>query len=240
MNKIKLNINNLTRLWKMAGETFENYFEDEAIFWSQIKNSEWPNRVWTNKPLTEETILKIKSRMRIESGLTFSYFSEIKKRNLLMNDNDFKFKSLQSGMSLPLTNKFSTQKQIDFKEVTGKTDAKLWSESFYEAFNYNISTETVLRTKNDIQYFLSYHESELVGTIVLFVTEKVAGIHSLGILPAKRKQGLATDIMHAILNTAIDQDLTLATLQASEMAKEMYLKMGFSFDFLMENFQLKH
>lgn len=238
MNNIKLNINNLTRLWKMAGETFESYFEDEDIFCSQINNSEWPNRVWTDKTLSEDTILKIKSRMENESGLTFSYFSENKKRNPLRNNKHFVLKSVQYGMSLPLTNKFNTQKQIDFKKVTCKTDAELWSKSFYEAFNYNINTETVLRTKNDIQYSILYHEKELVGTIVLFITEKVAGIHSLGILPAKRKQGLATDIMHEILNTSIDQDFTLATLQASEMAKKMYLKIGFSLDFLMENFQL--
>lgn len=61
-------------------------------------------------------------------------------------------------------------------------------------------------------------------------------MHSLGIIPQKRKQGFATEIMRHTLNKAIDQNLSLATLQASEMAKEMYLKLGFSLDFLMKNY----
>ena len=73
----------------------------------------------------------------------------------------------------------------------------------------------------------------------MYTTGKTLGVHALGIDPDQRKQGYATEIMHHVLNKGIDQGASTATLQASEMAKNMYLKMGFTHDFLMENYQLK-
>jgi len=141
-------------------------------------------------------------------------------------------------MSLPLKTKFEIQNSVNLQKVTNKQSSALWYSAFYNAFKYKITTETVIKTKNEIQYFLIYLKDELVGTIVLFNTDKVAGIHSLGILPSKRKLGFANETMCLILNIAIDQNLSLATFQASEMAKEMYVEMGFSNDFIIENYQL--
>ncbi len=240
MNKTELNIDNLTRLWKVAGKAFQGFDENLAYSLSKIKNSEWPNRVWANKPVSQGLIPKIKLEMERISGLTFSNFNENNVKNSLIADDDFVLKSTQYGMSLPLGKKFKTRKNMDFKQVKTKSDADLWGRAFYQAFNYNIGAETVLKTKRDILYFLVFYKEELVGTIVLFSTGQVAGIHSLGIIPSQRKNGFATEIMYSILNLAIDKNLTLATLQASEMAKEMYLKMGFTSDFLMENYVLKN
>lgn len=174
--------------------------------------------------------------MHKENGLSFSYFNEDTKKS--PSNNNFTLKSLQYGMSLPLKTKFEIQNSVNLQKVTNKQSSALWSSAFYNAFKYKISTETVIKTKNEIQYFLVYHKDEIVGTVVLFNTDKVAGIHSLGILPSKRKLGFANETMCQILNIAIDQNLSLATLQASEMAKEMYVEMGFSNDFIIKNYQL--
>lgn len=142
-------------------------------------------------------------------------------------------------MSLQLNNKFIIGMKLDFKRVENESDAKTWSNSFRKAFGYEISLQIITKTKEEIPFYLVYLEEELIGTVILHITKNIAGIHSLGILPEKRKQGFATQIMHHTLNKSIDQNLSLATLQASEMAKDMYLKLGFSVDFLMENYQIK-
>lgn len=241
MNKINTNKNNLFQLWKVAGQSFQNYFEEDGIYCSYIENSQWPNRIWTKEALSEENIKKIRLNIEKHNNFTFSnFYTEIKSTSLI-SPNDFTIKSEQYGMSLlSPTTKFNTSKNINFRRVKDKKDAKIWSEGFYEAFRYEISIETILQTKESIPYFIVLHEQELVGTIILFKTDKTLGIHSLGIVSSKRRQGLAIEIMRHCINNTVDQNTSLVTLQASEMAKKMYLKLGFSIDFKMGNYKLNN
>ncbi|ETN95486.1 GNAT family N-acetyltransferase [Zhouia amylolytica] len=239
MNKTALNINNLTNLWTVAGEVFQGYSEHNGVYCSHIKNTQWPNRLWTDTPLSAGLKHQLKGSMEKIPGLTFSYFNN-GHTSPFQTDPDFMLKSKQYGMSMELTEKFGSKKIFDFRTVTNREEAELWSKAFHLAFNYNISVETVLNTMNTIPYILVSEEEVLVGTVILHITEQVAGIHSLGIVPSQRKKGYATEIMYHIMNEAIDSDSKLATLQASEMARAMYEKMGFTTDFLMENYTLKN
>ncbi len=240
MKNTALNINNVTHLWKVAGEAFEGYKENSSYEYSLIKNSEWPNRIWTNKVLTKDAADEIKLEMEKDQRLTFSFFNKGNEKSALLTGDGFTLKSKQYGMSLPLESKFKIEKNIDFVRVNDKVNALLWSSTFFEAFKYRVGVETIIKTSKEVQYFLVYHQQEIVGTIALLITNDVIGIHSLGILPSQRKKGLAKEIMHYVLNNSIEQNHRLATLQASEMAKNIYLKMGFSIDFIMENYTLKN
>ncbi|WP_281980177.1 GNAT family N-acetyltransferase [Tenacibaculum mesophilum] len=239
MKKIASNINNLTSLWKTAATPYQGYHKETSFESAYIQNAQWPNRIWTNLSPSKNQLKEVQQQMLGEGKLfTFSLFTLSSQENNMELDAKIKLKSTQYGMSLELKEKFETQRQIDFKRVKNKEEAGIWSNAFFKAFNYEISTATILKTKETIPYYLVYFEQELVGTIILYTTNTIAGLHSLGIIPEKRKQGFATEIMRHTLNKAIDQNLSLATLQASEMAKEMYLKLGFSLDFLMENYIL--
>ncbi|GFD96445.1 hypothetical protein KUL156_47150 [Alteromonas sp. KUL156] len=239
MKKIASNINNLTSLWKTAATPYQGYHKETSFESAYIQNAQWPNRIWTNLSPSKNQLKEVQQQMLGEDKyFTFSLFTLSSQENNMELDAKIKLKSTQYGMSLELKEKFETQRQIDFKRVKNKEEAGIWSNAFFKAFNYEISTATILKTKETIPYYLVYFEQELVGTIILYTINTVAGLHSLGILPEKRKQGFATEIMRHTLNKAIDNNLSLATLQASEMAKEMYLKLGFSLDFLMENYIL--
>lgn len=239
MNTALLNIDNLTQLWSMAGETFHGYKNHEGIHTSIIENSQWPNRVWTNAVLSEKSLQKIETQMGSNKGMTFSNFNLDSTKNPSITETGLSLKSIQYGMSLPLETKFETEKKVEFVRVTLDLEAELWSNLFFKAFNYRISVETILKTANDIPFFLVYHEEEPVGTVIMYTTGTILGVHALGIDPDHRKQGYATEIMHHVLNMGLAQGASMATLQASGMAKNMYLKMGFSHDFLMENYQLE-
>ncbi|MCO7186330.1 GNAT family N-acetyltransferase [Tenacibaculum sp. XPcli2-G] len=239
MKKIASNINNLTSLWKTAATPYQGYYKETSFESAYIENAQWPNRIWTNLSPSKNQLKEVQQQMLVEDKyFTFSLFTLSSQENNMELDAKIQLKSTQYGMSLELNEKFETQRQIDFKRVKNKEEAGIWSNTFFKAFNYEISTATILKTKETIPYYLVYFEQELVGTIILYTINTVAGLHSLGILPEKRKQGFATEIMRHTLNKAIDNNLSLATLQASEMAKEMYLKLGFSLDFLMENYIL--
>lgn len=177
--------------------------------------------------------------MNRNKQITFSYFNHHGRKPSLIDKSGFKLKSIQYGMSLPLNSKFKVEKSLVLKKVGDKVNAVLWSQAFHNAFGYKIAAETISNTCENIEYYLIMNEEILVGTIVLLATNTTIGIHSLGIIPSQRKKGYGKDIMHTVLNRAIDETYDLATLQASEMAKNMYTNMGFSLDFIMENYTLK-
>ncbi|CAL2086634.1 GNAT family N-acetyltransferase [Tenacibaculum sp. 190524A02b] len=240
MNTYQLNIQNLTTLWKIAGKTFSCYYTANEIHSVYLKNSSWPNRIWINTPLNHTLVNDLKKQMTNLKGVTFSYFNRSKQKSSLVGTPSFSIKSIQYGMHLDLRNmkKYQFHNSLNFIQVHNKEEAILWSDTFYQAFNYIISVETLLKTLKDIQYFLVFNQEEIIGTVVLFNTYKIAGIHSLGIIPSQRNKGFASKIMKEIINLAIDKNMDTATLQASEMAKNMYLNLGFTFDFLMENYLL--
>ncbi|TMU54469.1 GNAT family N-acetyltransferase [Flagellimonas algicola] len=239
MKKTTENIENLTGLWKLAGQQFIGYEKDNTILSSFIQGSEWPNKIWTEAPLSEDLISQLRDKMEQNPQLTFSYFNTNTTDNPLLTERSFELQFNQTGMSMPLKSLFATQKVLDFKRVETGLQAALWSTAFQSAFGYDFGARTLEKTLDKVPYYLVYHNKELVGTIILYKIGKIAGVHALGIIPEKRKQGYATEIMYNILNKAIKDGLEWATLQASPMAKNMYLKMGFTVDFLMQNYKLK-
>ncbi|UII26722.1 GNAT family N-acetyltransferase [Fulvivirga maritima] len=238
MKNRTLNIENLTQLWKTVAKPYDAHTIESDYEFITIQELQWPNRIWNKKPLTHQVLEQIIKEMKRHSSMPFSHFVANNAPSELTNNN-LTFKANQYGMSLPLHQKFSIEKEMETRRVDSKADAELWSSAFASAFGYKILPETIIKTKNEIPYSLLYHNNELVGTIILFITEEIAGIHSLGIIPAKRKHGYAQAAMKHILNQAIDLKATVATLQASEMARNMYLQLGFSQDFIMKNYVLK-
>jgi N-acetylglutamate synthase-like GNAT family acetyltransferase len=118
--------------------------------------------------------------------------------------------------------------------------AKTWSQLFQDAFGYEISIDTVYKTKNSIEYYIGKHNGVPVGTAVLFVdSHGIAGIHSMGIIPSQRRKGYAEKLLIHMMNIAKIKGAAYATLQASDMGKGLYFKTGFQQDFIIKTF-IKH
>ena len=239
MNTTQLNIHNLGQLWETAGKASDGFKKGDGYFVSMAENGEWPNRIWATETLSEETMADIDSEMNTFKQIMFSHFNETETETTLLKEHGFELKSEQYGMSLQLSSKFEVEKTMELERVNSYENAKLWSQAFYDAFQYEISLDTIVNAMEDIPFFLVKNEEALVGTLILFAAGKVLGIHSLGIRPTQRKKGYAKEIMHHVLNNAIEKNYAQATLQASEMAKNMYALMGLTFDFMMKNYKLK-
>ena len=238
MNNTTLNIDNLTSLWKDAASYYNGNMSNAYYESAYIKSSAWPNKVWAKGSAPLLSFEKAKSELEnITSGLTYVHFYPITDEGSTTPLANFQLKSVQYGMSLPLNTPFNATKRLSLTRVNEQGAAILWSNSFEKAFGYNISPDTLLKSHETIPYYLIYFQGSLIGTAILWQTGKVAGIHSLGILPEHRKKGFATEAMYQVLNEAMAHNASLAVLQASEMAKGLYAKMGFSLDFMMENYR---
>lgn len=242
MERIKNNIDNVTSLWATVSQPFNGCASDGSISYAQVKASEWPNKIWVNQILTKRLLADIKELVKTSqshmSFVDFEYEEQTDHKNLIIN-NGFKVTSSLPGMSLKLTKPFETKTKLQFSLVTHASEAKIWCDIFKQSFGYVISEDLVTKSFHKVNYYVAYNDNIPVGTVKLYQTNKVAGIYSLGVPSIMRGNGYAKQIMHFILNKAIQQDATLVTLQASKLAVNMYEKLGFQNDFTMHSYKLK-
>lgn len=240
MDITKSNINNLAHLWKTASSSFQTYFEQEEYSYCFIPNSQWPNRIWTNSKINNNILQKIADEIETnDNEIIFSFFNANSLLNAeLINGLPFTEKSVQYGMSMVLGNKYNLNNRLIFAKVESNQEILEWCNAFESSFNYKISKETLQNNVHKTDFYLIYFNGNIAGTIMLHLTDDIAGIHSLGIIPEMRAKGIARDAMKKILNISIDRKARYAVLQASEMAKKMYESMGFTTQFTMHNYQL--
>lgn len=234
----QVNIGNLVSLWQVAAKAIK---KPNGLQYLWVKNSEWPNRIWTSKALSPALLKEVINIIKANTiSLTFSHF-ELEKQNDLGLPKQYGLieKSKQYGMSLALHKRFDYDVRLVFKQVESEEDAQLWSTLFYESFNYIISPKVIFETRLTITYFIALFDGEPTGTLAYYQTKDIAGIHSLGIKPAMRKRGFAKEITYYVLNHAINSKARLATLQASESAKPLYEAVGFTTQFIMRNYRLE-
>lgn len=235
----KLNIDNLTSLWTKVGQAVGHYMSENEYELSLVQNSEWPNKIWIKQAPTNELLIGISQRMAsCEQHLVFPLWNIYPTEGSEIIPADFIQKSVQTGMSLQLEEPFPSSSSLTFKRVSTTAEAKLWAEIYPKCFGYMIGEEILIRTMDKIEYNLFHFNDELVGTAIYYPNEQVAGIHGVGVVPEMRRRGFAEEIMYILLNRAITAGIPYATLQASELGKGIYKRLGFSEDFIIKNYVL--
>lgn len=241
-NLIHANIKNLTSLWETVGITFNSYSKTQDFEYCEIKDSQWPNRLWLHENITPKKLGLIKQKIaRTDSNITLPiwniYDHEIEESILKCNGFNLKFE--QVGMSLKPDIPFEINSDLIIQLVTNTTEANIWSALFLKSFGYIISSETIDKTLHKINYYIAFKDGIAVGTAIIHNTNNVAGIHSVGIPPEMRRRGYAEKIMKLLINIAIENQNKHITLQASNMGKNLYLKLGFEEQFVIKNYILQ-
>jgi len=239
-NIIQANITNLTSIWRQAAELFDSCYLLDDFNYCFIENSDWPNRLWFNGEITETIINEVKDKLfstpnpitvscwNIDDGTSYN----------LLKKAGFKEKSVQIGMSLELKERPKKKLRLNFNRVSNADQAGLWAEIYPKAFGYRISEEIVEKSWGEIEFYLATYDEEPVGTAIVYQTGNIVGIHGIGIIPDKRRQGFAEEIMEFALNRAAILGASHVTLQASVMGKGLYRKLGFKEDFVLKNYVL--
>lgn len=141
-------------------------------------------------------------------------------------------------MSLKLEKSYDLNENFKLLLVSNKKEATIWAELFQKSFGYVIGDKTVLKTLKNINYYLALDGNKPVGTTLTFETDSIIGAHSVGVPPHNRRKGYADKIMKALINKGIENNNEYMVLQASEMGKGLYLKLGFQANFLIKNYVL--
>ena len=142
-------------------------------------------------------------------------------------------------MSLKISNPYKTQFRSSFERIVNPHRAKVWAELYPKAFGYRISEEIIEKSCGSIEFYLASKHGEPVGTLIVYQTGDIVGIHGIGVSPEMRRQGFAEEIMKFAINRAIDLKASYATLQASAMGRGLYDKLGFKEDFTIKNYILE-
>ncbi len=241
MNNIKLNIENLTSLWRAVSEPFDSYFREPDFNYSLIKNSEWPNRLWFEQDINKEKVLLAKNRIiSCPTNLVIPYWDIYNSNSFkILEENGFNLKFEQIGMSLKRDYIFAELSSLNLKTVSTQKEAELWSELFSKSFGYHINPILLSKSQENTTYYIAYHKDEAVGTGILHSANNVSGIHSVGIIPEQRRKGYAEQIMKCLINKSIEINSHQITLQSSDMGKGLYLKLGFEEQFVIKNYELQ-
>lgn len=237
MDLIDANINNLTTLWKTGGKLAGFYNEYKRYSLSISETGEWPNRLWFNEALEEPLIKTIQKKWNLSKVSVPIWGENMEQKASILKSAGFKERHSQVAMSRSLMQVAVPSERVVMSQVKSEPEAAIWSKLFEEAFGYEISANTVSRTMDFIAYFIGEHHGIPIGTVMLFMDKQgVAGIHSIGILPAQRRKGFAEEILIHILHAAKLAGASYATLQASEMGMGLYAKMGFQKDFQIKTY----
>lgn len=243
MNTIGDNLENLYSLWRCAGENVSSNTMQNDLEMSLNSKAQWPNKIWLNElnvPLSARDLEQYIKRANVD--LSFPVVNENSEQIDMLEKKGFRLSSELIGMSLKPGLSFDDNSTLILRNVNEYDSAKQWSIAFQKSFGYQIDTETILRTSEKVSYLLGAVEGKIVGTVALFSHKPAkAGIHSMGIVPDRRRNGYAEMMFVKVLNLLIDKAIELVTLQASGMGAGLYLKYGFQKDFTIKNFTLtKH
>ena len=238
---IKANWENLTSLWKTAGNPFQANFEGPIFDYCEINHSEWPNRLWFHEDITQNDVeLALQKIKTSRTRLTIPYRDIYDSKSYeILETNGFTKAFEQVGMSLRLTKPLSLDNNLEVRLISNPSEIKIWTGIYPLAFGYHISEEILLRTFNHINYYLAFEEGRPAGTAIVFHSGPIAGIHGVGVIPEMRRKGYAEAIMKHVLNQSMVSGAKYATLQASEMGKGLYLKLGFEEQFGIKNYRLR-
>lgn len=165
---------------------------------------------------------------------------------------------LQTGMYLSLSER-ETPGECSLKIHTVATPAHIqeWTKVASTSFGYAIDAAVIAqllqRPQPDITLLLAYHINEsahdntniaadnanpqAVATALLFTTGNTMGVHMVGVLPSARGQGIALQLMQAIIRSAKQQGCQAITLQASAAGEGIYRRLGFQEQFLLRSFK---
>lgn len=142
-----------------------------------------------------------------------------------------------AGMALDLNGFISERAEIPGFTVIDVEDLKTletWSVVSGKCFG---TPENVLEDYKDmfqqaglngkLEYYLGILEGKPVATCCTYVDGEIGGLYWVGTLPEARGKGIASSIVLYALEKAASMGCSTSILQASDMGRGVYLKIGF-------------
>lgn len=232
----KLNIDNLTQLWRVLGS--------QRITKFGYQSHSWPHRLWVpwnEYHKTDHANELIESEV---SGLfpVWDASSQHSRSTLSRLEGAGAPMYLQqTAMYIDLDSYDGNQEYpLEIVKINDIGDVVTWCDIVEKSFGYSVVKEVFHKVKDnpDVHLFLGMDGEQAVATSLLYKTGDVMGLHQVGVLPGVRKKGIATSITTSLLDYAKTLGCSLLTLQASTAGRNLYKRLGFEEQFVMKTFKV--
>jgi ribosomal protein S18 acetylase RimI-like enzyme len=84
-----------------------------------------------------------------------------------------------------------------------------------------------LLTTDGVELYVGLRNGQPAATSALVVTASIAGVYNVATVPDYRRRGIGEAMTWRCVSRGLELDCTLAVLQASEMGRPVYERMGF-------------
>lgn len=93
---------------------------------------------------------------------------------------------------------------------------------------YQHAAPLLLAPESPFRFWIAYAAGRAVGACESYVGAGVVGIYAVVTRHAYRRRGIGTAVTQAALGHARDEDIRIATLQASGQGQRIYERIGFT------------
>jgi ribosomal protein S18 acetylase RimI-like enzyme len=125
-------------------------------------------------------------------------------------------------------------KDLRIQKVGDDETLKIWANTLIQGFEAPALDPSYIDLECSLGYqlpsycrYLAVLNHQPVAVSALFLGEKVAGIYCVATLPAVRRLGIGAAITHYALREAQAMGYHIAVLQASQMGRSVYQRLGF-------------
>lgn len=149
----------------------------------------------------------------------------------------------QLAMYKPLAadSDYSAPTRVGFqvRTVCTLSDLESWVAIGSEAFSYRIDQGVIeaLLFKDNIQILLGCFEGEAISSALLYKTGDAIGVHQVGVRHSFQGKGFARSLMEELVARCSLWKGENIVLQASQMGKPLYERLGFREQFEIRNYQ---
>lgn len=221
----KANIDNLTGLWHLMGTT------EVQSGWQRSVG--WPRRCWRNWEQRGE-LLDSDMLDAIPSGYLHPVWQAGEKT--AEQEQQLRLQGLEVGleqlaMVLPLDRELPVidRPSLQLSQIESRDNAEVWADLCGRAFGYALDAGVIdrLRLQPDVDVLWAMRNGLPLATAILYRTGPIMGVHQVGVPPEFQGQGIARELMHALLVRAQVSGGEHVCLQASAAGEPLYLGLGF-------------
>lgn len=204
--------------------------------WAKNPYDIWFSRVFDIK-ISSGSEKKVVSKIieRIEKDdipdtllISEEHLSDVFRNELILN----KFSEIveQTTMSYDLSQiDFLNDDFLNVKIINRVSDFQNWFNVVCKIFGEkDIRLFELFLKDNEIIFLGTFCNGQIVSTTMMFIRNKIAGLHLVGTLDKHRGKGFGSFITKYALKYAVEKGCTHCVLQASKMGKSIYNKVGFN------------
>lgn len=233
-------VKNLFEYWTLVGSSNQSLRQTPYFKYSPIQNSDWPKRVFE----LENSAEALNAIVELLPTDNFPARIATSGSHAIQHDERFLFNFGLQNMAMPLEDaKFPFEETPEIHQVVDTEEILAYAHVATVAFKYHFNADVFANTlhqSDQVKAFVYVEEGEILGCGTLFVdSNKVAGLHTIGTLPAGRNKGIGRKITERLLTQAQNEGCSIAVLNASVMGEPIYAKLGFQTYGELQTFSVK-